>query len=478
MTSTGGGTTTVQFACQQCKQPLKLEVSLLDLNVDSFRQLTGSPGDAATTPIQQQEQQQQQQQFQTGSDSGATAALRRIIHRFNAGDESVEPPVLRPSQMSDDGGASGTMMLLEGESISANAMSIRASEGTVSDGFVIVGSGTERQKRAHPYRIKVAAKLFDILSSSSHIDHPLCEECNTLLQRDVAAELREMEMERDHYRKFLDTESLINMDEAEQQRLETDIAKLQKDEQELLTELVQIENEREELIQQNKELDEQAAILDSQEDRYWRELNSFQLEQEKFQNDRDILRNKHALMEDQLRRLRQTYVLNDIFHIDADGHFGTINNLRLGRLSTVPVEWSEINAAWGQTALLLQTLAREKQFRFETYRLIPMGSFSKIEKLSDKSVYDLYGSSDFQRLLRFGRFDTAMVAFLDCLKQLCVHVQSKDKNFKYFPISGDKINDFSIKLQSNAELAWTKALKYTLITLKWLLSHNAAASGR
>lgn len=39
------------------------------------------------------------------------------------------------------------------------------------------------------------------------------------------------------------------------------------------------------------------------------------------------------------------------------GQFGTINNFRLGRLPSVPVEWNEINAAWGQTVLLLHALA-------------------------------------------------------------------------------------------------------------------------
>ena len=34
------------------------------------------------------------------------------------------------------------------------------------------------------------------------------------------------------------------------------------------------------------------------------------------------------------------------------------------------VEWSEINAAWGQCTLLLYTLARKLDFAFETYVLL------------------------------------------------------------------------------------------------------------
>lgn len=49
------------------------------------------------------------------------------------------------------------------------------------------------------------------------------------------------------------------------------------------------------------------------------------------------------------------------------GQFGTINNFRLGRLPSVPVEWNEINAAWGQTVLLLHALANKMGLRFQRY---------------------------------------------------------------------------------------------------------------
>lgn len=37
-----------------------------------------------------------------------------------------------------------------------------------------------------------------------------------------------------------------------------------------------------------------------------------------------------------------------MFRIWFDGPFGTISGLRLGRTSSIHVEWDEINAAWGQ----------------------------------------------------------------------------------------------------------------------------------
>ncbi len=41
-----------------------------------------------------------------------------------------------------------------------------------------------------------------------------------------------------------------------------------------------------------------------------------------------------------------------------DGPFATISGFRLGRTAEVPVEWDEINAAWGQAVLLLHTMAQ------------------------------------------------------------------------------------------------------------------------
>ena len=88
----------------------------------------------------------------------------------------------------------------------------------------------------------------------------------------------------------------------------------------------------------------------------------------------------------QLEKLRKTNVYNDAFHIWHDGPFGTINGkrlwrqvlvwvftgvigLRLGRTAEHQVEWSEINAAWGQALLLLYVMAEKLHFQFQTYAI-------------------------------------------------------------------------------------------------------------
>lgn len=97
----------------------------------------------------------------------------------------------------------------------------------------------------------------------------------------------------------------------------------------------------------------------------------------------------------QLDKLKKTNVFNATFHIWHAGHFGTINSFRLGRLPSAPVDWSEINAAWGQTTLLLSALARRVNLKFDKYKLIPFGNHSYIEVIIsrcfqiDFSIFDL-----------------------------------------------------------------------------------------
>lgn len=140
-----------------------------------------------------------------------------------------------------------------------------------------------------------------------------------------------------------------------------------------------------------------------------------------------------------------------------------------------PVEWNEINAAWGHTVLLLHTMALRLNFKFSRYRLIPSGSHSRLERIDDSAKeLPLYGSGGF-KLFWDSKFDQAMVSFLECLQQFKQHVEVRDKHFKLpYKIEKDKIGDsngkLSIRIQSNHEETWTKALKYMLTNLKWCLA--------
>lgn len=94
------------------------------------------------------------------------------------------------------------------------------------------------------------------------------------------------------------------------------------------------------------------------------------------------------------------------------------------------------------------------------------------------------------KLFWYRRFDTGMVAFLTCLKEIAEFAQSKDKTFRlpykllniflekfinnhfffFQRIEKDKINEFSIKYEFTNEENWTKALKYMLTNLKFIVA--------
>ena len=101
--------------------------------------------------------------------------------------------------------------------------------------------------------------------------------------------------------------------------------------------------------------------------RYWKHHSSYTKQLGDFLEGRYSLLSSIAHGERRLQKLRRTNVCNDTFHIWYDGHFGTINNFRLGRLPSQPVDWNEINAAWGQVCMLTTTIADKLDFKFNTY---------------------------------------------------------------------------------------------------------------
>ena len=102
----------------------------------------------------------------------------------------------------------------------------------------------------------------------------------------------------------------------------------------------------------------------------------------------------------QHRRNLSSNLLMEAFSISSEGHFGTINGFRLGRLAQaavsdchlcrmrpdqqlirIKVGWNEVNAAWGYAAHLLDELARQAGYTFSSFRIIVNGSSSRLERI-------------------------------------------------------------------------------------------------
>ncbi|KAI5303243.1 hypothetical protein KEM56_007760, partial [Ascosphaera pollenicola] len=365
-------------------------------------------------------------------------------------------------------------------------------------------------------QVERANRLFEIISAHSDIDHPICAECTDLLVNGFSKRLQSATKERDAYVTFLkDLNSSMPSEEdakTAQEELDTALA----EEQEAFQELLALEQEKAAIDSEIAALEEEARALDIEEEKFWREKNQFSQTLSEFQDERDAVAIKYDHDTKQLERLRRANVYSDAFSIGHDGPFATINGLRLGRLANAPVEWAEINAAWGQALLLLATLAERSGYKFKGYRLKPMGSKSTIEKIEypsanpRSSIMSAFGGTGALGLGRTShqdpeaagvqpkittldlfatdistylplpnrRFDNGMVAFLDCLKQLGEHVEklvplpTADVTGRlHWTIERDKIKDASIRIGlKQGDETWTRACKYTLICCKVLLA--------
>lgn len=511
--------------CQKCRTPLKLDSSLEDLNPAAFDLLVGATGkslpDASTSnPLAYP--QERKDLYDKVTSSPKSPLTKRSI------------PAPRHGGARNDGRDTGCkgnadmsfIEITESQVVPPQQLS-REEQTSSSSGRHLAGPSDEPKSSKHDealsHDMETSQRLFSVLSARSDIDHPICTECTSLLLSSMTARLSASTRERDAYIGFLrslqSTSSTIPTPEdvaAAERSLKETLDK----EQAAFEELKGLEAEKRELEGGLAELEEQSHALQLEEQRFWAERNMFAEEMHELTTTLSSLQQKHQHDLQQLQALQRTNVYNDTFCIGHDGFFGTINGLRLGRLPNQNVEWSEINAAWGQTVLLLATVAERLGYTFQGYRLRPIGSTSRIEKVEwpqqspDNSAQvshrvgevstnltpkitqlDLFSSGDMPlgRVFFHRRFDAGMVAFLDCLSQLGAYVErlphlpssgqssprtpTRTSRVLPYPINGDKIgegnNAVSIKLGAGFQQDenWTKACKYALTCCKFLLAH-------
>jgi beclin 1 len=339
--------------------------------------------------------------------------------------------------------------------------------------FTLVGESGQNVSLGS--KLKKTAELFDIISNNGDIDHPLCEECTDTLLESMDQQLKLAEDEAQEYQAYLQKLENETEDESRVKELEEELDKLLGEEKSLRDELDTLKKSEREASDQLRSLKSDKAKLEQEEQKYWKEYSKHKRELLIAEDDFRSLDCQQKYAQAQIERLKKTNAFNATFHIWHTGHFATINGFRLGRLLHIPVEWAEINAAWGQTALLLWALARKLGISFNKYQVVPYGSYSYIKNLADEKTLPLYGSGGI-RMIFDSKFDSAMVAFLDCLNQFANEVQRHGAFSLPYEMDKGKIRDsnsgqwYSIKLQFNSEDMWTKALRYMLTNLKWGLA--------
>ena len=526
----------MSWSCQRCRQPLLLNPSVssdLDLNQSAYDLVQDSfiaPRHASTS--------------QRPSAAKATSSTKDI-------------PLETASHTQNAEGSSDANSLSARLAASSALFDLLSHPPPVKS-----GRGSPSASRSS----KKALHLRGAGSSSTIIDHPLCKVCTDTLLDIMDAQMSQVRAQRDSYIAFEaelrrykvlppsrstlrresssssvateredDAEDLATLQQQQRdecESLQREIAQLLTDEATALSELKDAEAARLDIEAQLAAMAEEESALQQEEERFWSQYSSHSLTLSKLEEERASLAMAVAHDRELLARLQSTNVYTDAFCIGHSGGIATINGLRLGRLPGQPVEWNEINAAWGQTALLLDVISRKLNLAFKGYRLIPKGSFSLVYRYEDarsqhfssassssssflpqtsandttdngdtedgsgggggsgagggeKAVYELYGSSDWQigRLLQSRRFDHAQTGFLACLKQVLEYAAIEDARFHApHAINKDKIGEASIRLQFGSDETWTRALRHVLVScnrvLTWMVERERNEDGQ
>ncbi|XP_032135462.1 beclin-1 isoform X3 [Sapajus apella] len=364
--TSNNSTMQVSFVCQRCSQPLKLDTSFKILDRVTIQELTAP----LLTTAQAKPGETQEEETNSGEEPFVeTPRQDGVSRRFIPPASPSRPNFVLSVPVEDQHGLPLGERMMSTES--ANSFTLI---GEASDGGTM-----ENLSR----RLKVTGDLFDIMSGQTDVDHPLCEECTDTLLDQLDTQLNVTENECQNYKRCLEILEQMNEDDSEQ--LQMELKELALEEERLIQELEDVEKNRKMVAENLEKVQAEAERLDQEEAQYQREYSEFKRQQLELDDELKSVENQMRYAQMQLDKLKKTNVFNATFHIWHSGQFGTINNFRLGRLPSVPVEWNEINAAWGQTVLLLHALANKMGLKFQRYRLVPYGNHSYLESLTDKS---------------------------------------------------------------------------------------------
>jgi len=111
-------------------------------------------------------------------------------------------------------------------------------------------------------------RLFNLLSSRTEIDHPLCAECTQILLSSLQRQLDETKKERDGYIAFekeVRKEKERESQEMSREEAERNIERLKVEERSILEQLRLAEREKEQLDQEIRALELEEKVLEEEE---------------------------------------------------------------------------------------------------------------------------------------------------------------------------------------------------------------------
>jgi len=336
-------------------------------------------------------------------------------------------------------------------------------------------------------KVEIETNFFDALcalgSQKLLLDFPVCKDCYKDFYRRVEQEFEEKHSQLESLEKY--AASLIeaeapaatpvvskatkpaNQNDKQLQALKREFEDLASQEAELARELEQLQSERSALVQQEDETHEMERKINSDLAGFWHEHSLVMSNINNFENERDSLFCSIRAYENYVEVLNCTNSFNETFFIWFDGFFGTINNLRIGKLPIAPVDWNEINTGLFFAANLLKALADVKGYTFTKNNIVLKSANAKLVAANGYTTQELQGPGS-TPIFGQSSFDKALIAFLGCLDEFARFAAQSDASFDMpYRIESDKVGGMSVKHSSGDE-NWTRAMKYFLTNLKCL----------
>lgn len=315
------------------------------------------------------------------------------------------------------------------------------------------------------------------------MDLPLCCECAPIYYSNLQLELEDVDSELQEMQNFFgafpsseELSARVATLDAEMTSINAHLDRLQLEYDVLILKTSQQESELE-------KVDSRTCELQKLRDDYWNRYMRFKHENSCLQDWRGTVSARLMEKTNYLERLRTSCGLNEVFHITYNGHYATINGLRLGLRSPTrksAVDWDEVSASFGFLAFLLIKLGTAIGHTWKTARICPRldGSFTNMYIPKDETHHPLYVDKEGSwSLLRFrdqASFDKAFEAFLQCFQDVASHAYQRDPDF-YLPFAvvttnaATTIAGYPICPSRSDPEKWTHQVKQVAINIKTLL---------
>lgn len=360
--------------------------------------------------------------------------------------------------------------------------------GATTTAAIVQDATVERFERAMAgrwyLRTKRLARVNDMFEEAEagrgggleQLDAHVCAECMKEVFREYDERLRDHKRFIDAYSTRLE-DDIHSLPQADTPSSLWEAEALQEQEAKLDAELEACQHELRALQEQEDQLEkEEAAFLEARHREDQRALSALGARYFENQEICGLVASVRSLSE-RLAAAQAARVHEDLFLIRQEDHFAMINGLRVGSLPGTPVSWEEINAALGECCLLLFVCSSKLNFNFRTFRPIPQGENSFMQRVSNLELMPLSGS--LRSTVFSSAFNSALGALLTATDELAQGVFKVYGSKPRYRVTGDMIGDdkdqwYSIKRPIGDSPKWVRALLYLVANLKMVLGLCAA----